>query len=200
MRNSLKVALLAMTAVTLAVPGQAAVFVFYGHADGLQEVAPNASPGTGFALVTYDDLLRTLRLEAEFSGLIGTTTASHIHVGNGPGTNGGVATQTPSFVGFPLGVTAGSYDQTFDLTLASSFNAAFMNANGGTPAGAEAALAMALKAGRAYLNIHSTAFPGGEIRANLIPTPEPASWAMMIGGFALAGAALRRRSLNVRFA
>lgn len=30
--------------------------------------------------------------------------------------------------------------------------------------------------------------------------PEPATWAMMIGGFALAGAALRRRKMTVSFA
>ncbi len=30
--------------------------------------------------------------------------------------------------------------------------------------------------------------------------PEPATWAMMIGGFALAGASLRRRKASVRFA
>ena len=30
--------------------------------------------------------------------------------------------------------------------------------------------------------------------------PEPATWAMMIGGFALAGAAMRRRKATVRFA
>lgn len=30
--------------------------------------------------------------------------------------------------------------------------------------------------------------------------PEPASWAMMIGGFAIAGAAMRRRSAKVAFA
>jgi hypothetical protein len=32
------------------------------------------------------------------------------------------------------------------------------------------------------------------------PAPEPASWALMVGGFGLAGAALRRRRTVVRFA
>ncbi len=32
------------------------------------------------------------------------------------------------------------------------------------------------------------------------PVPEPATWAMMIGGFALAGAAMRRRKLALRLA
>ena len=30
--------------------------------------------------------------------------------------------------------------------------------------------------------------------------PEPASWAMMIGGFAIVGAAMRRRTVSIRFA
>jgi len=35
---------------------------------------------------------------------------------------------------------------------------------------------------------------------NVVPVPEPATWALMIGGFALAGSALRRRKLTARFA
>jgi hypothetical protein len=83
----------------------------------------------------------------------------------------GVATQLPSFVGFPLGVTAGSYDHTFDLTLASSFNPSFILANTDV-AGAEAALLSALAEGRAYLNIHTTLYPPGEIRGFLTPVPD----------------------------
>lgn len=63
-----------------------------------------------------------------FSGLLGNTTASHIHAATavaGVGT-AGVATQTPSFSGFPLGVKAGAMDTTFDMTLASSFNASYI--------------------------------------------------------------------------
>jgi hypothetical protein len=48
-------------------------------------------------------------------------------------------------------------------------------------------------AGRAYLNIHTTEFPNGEIRGFLIAVPEPGTWAMMILGFGIAGASLRRR-------
>ena len=44
-----------------------------------------------------------------------------------------VATGVPTFLGFPTGVTNGYYDHTFDLTLASSFNPAYVTANGGTP-------------------------------------------------------------------
>jgi len=195
---------LAAAAISLAMAptAQATVFWYAGTLSGANESPANASPGKGTARVQYDDVARTLHVWVNFEDLLGTTTASHVHVraGNPVPVNGGVATQTPSFTGFPLGVHEGSYDHVFDLTLPGSWNGSFLGPNGGTPAGAEAAFAAALASGRAYLNVHSTFAPGGEIRANLSAVPEPASWAMMIGGFALAGAALRRRRLAVRFA
>src|SRR5262245_46028282 len=141
--------------------------------DGPSESPPNASPGTGTALVEVDTVLHTMHVHATFTGLIGTTTASHIHAATavpGSGT-AGVATTTPTFAGFPLGVMAGTYDNTLDLTSLSSYNPAFVTAHGGTAAGAEAFLLASLDAGTAYFNIHSTQFPGGEIRGFLVPTP-----------------------------
>jgi hypothetical protein len=67
-------------------------------------------------------------------------------------------------------VTSGVYDSPapIDLTLTSSYTAGFLNTfGGGTAAGAETALVDGMKAGRAYFNIHTTAFPGGEIRGFL---------------------------------
>src|SRR4029450_2181923 len=66
----------------------------------------------------------------------------------------GVATTTPTFTDFPLGVKSGTYDHTFELGLASSYNSAFIAANGGTVITASNALFAGLDAGRAYLNIH----------------------------------------------
>jgi hypothetical protein len=49
--------------------------------------------------------------------------------------------------------------------------------------------------------VHSTQFPGGEVRANLTLVPEPGSWMMMIAGFGLTGMMLRRRkTVRVAFA
>src|SRR5678815_3675556 len=111
--------------------------------------------------------------QVTFSGLVAGVTASHIHSATavpGSGT-AGVATTVPTFTGFPSGVTAGTYDQTFNMLLASSYNPSFVTANGGTPASAWTALRAGISAGRAYLNIHSTTFPGGEIRGFLNPCP-----------------------------
>ncbi len=103
-----------------------------------------------------------MTVSVTFSGLTGTTTASHIHCCVSPMAvtpTAGVATMTPTFSAFPLGVTSGSFIQTFDMTNASSYNPAFVTANGGTVAGAEAALLAGLHAGTAYLNIHTSLVP-----------------------------------------
>ena len=95
------------------------------------------------------------------------TTASHIHCCVAPPGNAGVATTTPTFPGFPLGVTAGTYFHTFDMTAPASYNPAFVTANGGTAAAPRRRSSPASEAGQAYLNIHTTMFPGGEIRGFL---------------------------------
>jgi hypothetical protein len=167
--------------------------VYGAFLSGANESPANNSPGTGTALVTIDNVANTMHVQVTFAGLLGTTTASHIHcctLASGTGT-AGVATTTPTFTGFPLGVTSGSYDHTFDLTLASSYNPAFVTASGGIPQ-AEAILLAGIAADEAYLNIHSTVVPGGEIRGFLVPVPEPATMTLMAGG--ILGLIAKRRN------
>jgi hypothetical protein len=155
------------------------------------------SPGTGFAVVTVDGNIMTVT--ANFSGLVTTTsngspsgtTAAHIHCCAPATGTAGVATAVPTFPGFPSGVTSGTYNNTFDLTLASTYNPAFINANGGTVEGARLAFLNGLLTGNTYFNIHSNAFPAGEIRGQLQPVPEPTT--LILLGTGLAGAALRSR-------
>jgi CHRD domain/PEP-CTERM motif len=183
-----------VAALSASMPASAAVTVVTGALSGAQEIPPVTTSGTGFATVTIDDVLNTMRLQITFSGLTGNTTASHIHCCAAFGTSAGVATTTPTFAGFPLGVTSGSYDNTLDLTLASSYNPAFVTANGGTVASARTALITGIVAGRSYLNIHTSFAPGGEIRGQLLSAvPEAATWTMMVAGFGIMGVAMRRR-------
>jgi CHRD domain/PEP-CTERM motif len=179
---SLAVVALALTGFTRS--SFATLFSYDAFLSGPSESPPNASPGTGFATVDYDDAAHTLHVNVSFSGLLGTTTASHIHSATAsPGTGtAGVATTTPYFAGFPIGVTSGTYDNTLDLTMASSWNPSYVTAHGGTNAGAEAALAAGMAAGEAYLNIHTTVVPGGEIRGFLTAVPEPASFGLAAAG------------------
>lgn len=135
--------------------------------------------------------MHTLHIVLDFTGLEGTTTASHIHAATAaPFTmTAGVATTTPYFTGFPIGVTSGHFDSTLDLTLASSWNPSYVTAHGGTPAGAEAALRAAMFADESYLNIHIMVVPGAEIRGFLVVVPEPAAASALalalLGVFAL---------------
>ena len=147
--------------------------IYWVSLSGPAEVPPNNSPGTGTGLITIDAVANTMRVQSTFSGLLAGVTASHIHAPTavaGTGT-AGVATTTPTFTGFPSGVTAGTYDRTFDMLLASSYNPSFVTNNGGTTASAFAVLKAAIAAGKSYLNIHSTMFPGGEIRGFLNACP-----------------------------
>src|SRR5262245_48242290 len=135
--------------------------------NGQNENPSNLSPGTASGLVDIDTSAHTLHVNIVFTGLTSNTTMAHIHCCIAPPGNTGVATPVPAFPGFPLGVTSGTYEHTLDLTQASSWNPAFITAHGGTPAGAEAALAQGAAAGFAYFNIHTTNFPPGEIRGFL---------------------------------
>src|SRR4051812_25010896 len=108
----------------------AAPITYIAQLSGPNEAPPNASPGTGQAFVTFDLAAHAMTVDVIFAGLLGTTIASHIHcctIVPGVGT-AGVATQTPTFSGFPLGVTSGTYFNTFNTSLASTYNPAFVTA------------------------------------------------------------------------
>lgn len=199
MLKSAALSAIASAALLLGASPSDAVVVYTATLNGPNESPANASPGTGLALVTIDDVLDTMRVQTVFVDLAGTSTASHIHCCTpvpGAGT-AGVATVTPTFTGFPLGVTSGSYDVTFNMLLASSWNPAFVTANGGTPASAFSAFETGLLSGEGYLNIHSATFPGGEIRGFLQPNvplvAEPSTYGLMFGGLAAVGWVARRR-------
>ena len=158
----------------------AGIFIYTGTLSGGASVPANGSTATGTYTVTVDDVLNSVTVNLTFSGLTGgAASAAHIHCCVAPDANGPVVIP---FTGFPS-ATSGTYSNTFT--------------------GVSAANIAGIKAGAAYINIHNTTFPGGEIRGQIglaQGVPEPATWAMMIGGFGMMGGALRRRSVKVSFA
>jgi hypothetical protein len=180
-----------LLAITAFLPAAANALTYTASLSGASESPPVMSAGTGSATIMLDTGMASIRVQAVFSGLTGTTTVAHIHCCTADpfAGNAGVASQVPTYPGFPAGVTSGTYDQTFDLSQASSWNPAFISANGGTVGAALDALVAGLDAGKAYFNIHSTFAPGGEIRGFLVP--EPGSFALL--GAGLAALAARRR-------
>ena len=195
MKKALSSLALAALASVAAPAAQAAIIPMYAVLNGASESPANASPGTGLAGFVLDTVLHTLKIQFTYSGLLAPTTSAHIHCCTASPNTGtsGVATPAPAFAGFVLGNTSGSFDATFDLTLASSYLPSFVTNNGGTAAGAEAALVAGLTSNRTYLNIHTAAplgVPSGEIRG-FITVPEPISLGLV--GIALAAAALSLR-------
>jgi len=186
-------ALLLLGALALPMPvAQAAPITFVADLTQGLEVPPTGSPGTGSATVVLDTTANTMHVDVTFSGLTSGTTASHIHCCLASpfqtGANVMVATTTPTFPGFPLGVISGTYDMSFNLLDPGTYNPAFVTSAfnpSGTIAGAEAALVAGIENGETYLNIHTTNFMGGEIRGFLVPAPEPASLVLL--GSALFG-------------
>jgi len=176
--NSIRPCLLALASVLL-LPAPAAhadVINLFANLSGANE-RPNPTPslGTGFVQVVLDTTAQTLGLNVTFSGLTSPDNAAHIHCCAPEGTNAGVATTVPTFGAlgpnpeFPLRVTSGTYDQTFDLSDPRFYNPAFVGM--GTIAQAEAALIAGLESHMTYFNIHTDNFPGGEIRGQLVPGP-----------------------------
>jgi hypothetical protein len=185
--------LILCSAVLLLGSAQASTITLVGTFSGANENPPIASPGTGTIIVTLDTGAMTIDFNVAFSGLTSNVTAAHIHCCTVV-PNSSVATAVPVLPGFPMGagVTSGLFDpaQPFDLTQSSFYNPSFVTAQGGL-ANAEAALINGLISGNTYFNIHTSANPGGEIRAFLVPTPEPASFGL--AGLAILACAVGRR-------
>jgi len=175
---------LALAAVSgLAAPAFAQSTTYRAVASGPAESPPNASFGT--SLVTIDLVGQQLLVDAPFRDLSGTSTVAHIHCCTSAAFTGTAGIAVP-FADFPTGVTSGDYSVAIALDDEASYAPAFLAASGGTAAGAYSALVDGINANEAYVNIHSSLYPNGEIRGFLVaaPIPEPAEWAMLGAGLA----------------
>jgi hypothetical protein len=174
--------------LTIAAPSQAALIDFHADMIGSNEVPPNASRASGPANFALDTAAGTLSVVLGFAGLSPLATGAHIHCCTGPGMNAPIVLPFSSADSFPFGVTGGSFVHTYDLsTSLTGISVADFLAG--------------LEAGQAYANIHTSIFPGGEIRGQIIPTiPEISTWAMMFLGFASVGyMTYRRRKQHTAF-
>ena len=122
-------------------------FTFNNRYSGSQEVPPNASPGTGTIIGSYNHVTNTISYSIIFSGLGSNTVAAHFHAPAPPGVNAPVII---AHTGFPTGVTSGTYSNTHVITDLQETQ---------------------LFSGLWYSNIHTALLPGGEIRAQIILSP-----------------------------
>jgi hypothetical protein len=125
--------------VLLAAAGASAEMVKYKAAlTGPSEVPANQEKGTGQAEFQFDTTSKQLTWTVTYSGLTGPATAAHIHGPAAPGAN------APPIVPFPQ--PASPIKGTATLNDAQ---------------------ATALTSGQAYVNVHTAAHPGGEIRGQI---------------------------------
>ena len=143
---------------------QAQLVFFQANIAGWEENPPNASMATGWATATLDLSTDWFVFHDSWTGLSAPATASHIHAPAPLGTNAPVIIPFTSANGFIAGTTSGTVD--YSGTLTSLQVSEFLS-------------------GLAYVNIHSTVFPGGEIRGQLIAVPEPSTYAVAGGALLL---------------
>lgn len=155
-----------------------------------QEVPPSGSPATGTGTASYDPATTILTVTLDWNGLSTPAMMGHIHCCVPPGTNGPVAVPLASLPA----VASASYSNAFNLSMAGTFGAGFLSARGGDVSMARTDLLAALDGGLAYFNLHTEAFPDGEIRGNLsaaatTAVPESSALSLLIVGLTLIGVA-----------
>lgn len=132
---------------------------------GLKEVPAISTPARGSFTAELDQNTSTINYELTYSGLQGTVQQSHIHFGQ-PHVNGGISVFLCSNLG---NGPAGTQTCPPEGTIKGVIRASDVIGPGGQGIGAGelAELLTAINAGAAYVNIHTTTFPAGEIRGQL---------------------------------
>jgi hypothetical protein len=124
-------------ALVLAWPARAEVVNLKATMDAKSEVPPNSSPATGTLTANYDTSSKKLSWKGSYSGLTGPATAAHFHSGEA-GKNGPVAV--------PITPATSPFEGSATLTDAQAND---------------------LLAGKLYVNVHTEANKGGEIRGQV---------------------------------
>ncbi len=169
LRKIIVIVAVAMSTFILALPAQSAIITFATELSALQEVPTNASPALGFGVVVLNDIADTITVDLSWSGLTAPATAAHIHGPAAPGVNAPVVF---GFSGVPAATAGAIPEQTFSITPTQISD---------------------LEGGLYYFNVHTSTFPGGEIRGQ-IGVPEPGT--LLLLGFGIIGVlGLRKRSI-----
>jgi hypothetical protein len=142
--------------LALAAPALAQT-TYIGVLTGGTEVPANASAATGNCTVVLDASGTQLSVSVQYQNLSSAYTASHIH---GPAPAGVNAAVKWGFIGTPAGWLFGPGTLSGTLT---NFLITGVTSTDVTN----------LDNGQFYVNIHSTLFPGGELRAQLGSAPVP---------------------------
>ncbi|MBI5381896.1 MAG: CHRD domain-containing protein [Opitutae bacterium] len=150
MKNFLRLQLCLVGLAALLSTSSAQIIEFRAVINAAQETPVNSSPATGTAVLFYDLATNTFNLSITLNGFANTLTNSHIHEGL-PGVAGGVVTG--------LGAEA-AYTRS-GSTLTATFR--------GLTHGGDR---LKLLQNGAYLNFHTAAYPGGEVRGQLIAQPK----------------------------
>ncbi len=156
-----RIILTALFSVAIATPALAMEH-FTAKLSGDQESKPTGSAATGHGMAMLADDGHNLSVMLHWKDLSANAAAGHIHCCSAAGTDSGVAVLLN-----PSPTTSGELAMVADLEKDSSYTPGFLAANGGTAAGAKAALLKAMAAGMAYFNLHTANHPGGEIRGNI---------------------------------
>ena len=124
-------------------PSQAAPMKFKADMSGATEVPPVQTAGKGSVTATYDPATKMLTWEGNFSGLSGPATAAHFHGPAEAGKNAGVS--------IPISQK--------DTPFTSPFKGSATLTD---------AQASDLEKGMLYVNVHTEANKGGEIRGQVV--------------------------------
>ena len=136
---------------------------------GYEENLDVSTVATGRFEISIDDDAQTLSYELEYSDLEGTVTQAHVHFGK-RAVNGGISlwlcetAANPRPVGSP-DVPDCPQSGTVEFTLTDDHVVG--PAAQGIATGEFEEIVAAIRAGRAYANVHSSKFPGGEVRGQI---------------------------------
>jgi len=173
MRKLVVVFLVAVVALSAAV-GVQAFATNHSHKvrtvqlSGYNETPALNSPGTGTFTASIDDQAQTISYKLTYSGLSSNVTQAHIHFGNRFSAQGVSLFLCTNLGNGPAGTQA--CPATGGTVTGTLHPADVVGPTPqGIPAGAAGwpAIVKAIRAGVAYANVHTTNFPGGEVRAQL---------------------------------